>query len=291
VKDVYPGSPADKAGVKVGDVITSVNGNKNISNKTEKALRDSEISFSETKIGFIRNGKKFLTILRATFDRSLDPVIDKIRDDTFRIRIYELGEFYVDQLTHELISQANTKGAKNLILDLRYNDGGTSVASTKIAAAFCDPPMFSLIDKDGKKFIFKYLNGSIQWKDSSNESNNGVYEGKIEHPSLFRGKVAVLVSRRTYSAGEYLAYILQKLKRAIILGKSTIGGMETSVTTKSFNNGEDIFYYGDRRYQEMNGRWLPARVNPDTVIYDSVSGYLNGHDNTVDEALKYFDSK
>ncbi len=238
----------------------------------------------------MRNGKKFTVTIRATFNRTLEPQLDRIRADTMRIRLYELGQFYVDTLTHRLIEQVNASSAKNLILDLRHNDGGTSITSMKIAAAFTEPPQRALIDKAGTKYLFKYVSGQVEWRNAANESERGVFEGKLERPSQFRGKLIVLTSSRTYSAGEHLAYILQQTNRAVVIGQPTAGGLDSSATTERLNGGEDVLYYGDRRYEQLDGMRFPGRVTPDITVDNAFKNSLPTTDNAIATALKQFDA-
>jgi carboxyl-terminal processing protease len=290
VTDVYPESPANRAGIAVGDRVVSVQGKSGTPSALQRSLRQAELAFTETSIGLVRDGQPRSVTLRATFNRTLEPQLDQVRRDTMRIRIYELGQFYIDQLTHRLVEQVNTAGAKNLILDLRYNEGGTSVASMKIAAAFTDPPQRALVDKAGGKYLYRYVNGEVEWRNASDEFQRGVFEGKVERPSLFKGKLIVLTSRRTYSAGEHLAYILQQTKRAVVIGQATAGGLDSSATTTKLNEGEDLLYYGDRRYEQLNGTRFPSRVIPDISASATAQASSTIKDNVIEAALKQFDA-
>lgn len=289
VSDVYPESPASRADIRVGDVVTAINGKAAESVTLQRLLRQAELSFSETKIELMRDGKKFAVTIRATFNRTLEPQLDQIRDDTMRIRLYALGQFYMDVLTHRMIEQVNASGAKNLILDLRHNEGGTSITSMKIAAAFTEPPQRALIDKSGTKYLFKYVSGEVEWRNASNESDRGVFEGKLERPSQFKGKLVVLTSNRTYSAGEHLAYMLQQTGRAVVIGQPTAGGLDSSATTEKLNNSEDLLQYGDRRYEDLGGTRFPKRVMPDTISKEIIGGFEKNIDDSVQLALNFFD--
>jgi carboxyl-terminal processing protease len=290
VSDIYPESPASRADIHVGDEVTAINGKSAEPVVLQRVLRQAELSFSETKIDLMRDGKKFAVTLRASFNRTLEPQLDRIRDDTMRIRLYALGQFYMDVLTHRMIEQVNASGAKNLILDLRHNEGGTSVTSMKIAAAFIEPSQRALIDKAGTKYLFKYVAGEVEWRNASNESDRGIFEGKLERPSQFKGKLVVLTSSRTYSAGEHLAYILQQTGRAIVIGQPTAGALDSSATTAKLNGGEDLLQYGDRRYEQPDGTRFPSRVIPNIAVGNASGTSSLTKDNAIATALKQFDA-
>jgi carboxyl-terminal processing protease len=291
VRDVYPESPAARAGVRTGDVLVAVNQKTGTPAMLERALRNLEMSFSEAQLELQRQGRKLAMSMRASFTSPLAPVVDQLDADTYRVRVYALGQFFYDQTVHSLVRQLNEAKAKNVVLDLRFNEGGTSIASMKVAAAFVEPPERLLVSKNGARYIMRYANGEVDWRNANDPAEKGVYEGKVERPQRFQGKVAVLTSERTYSAGEHLAYILQDTKRAIVLGKATAGAMDTSATYKWFENKEDGVYYGDRGYQTMSGKWFPPRVVPDVAVADSISGYERGRDNTLDAAIQSLNEK
>jgi carboxyl-terminal processing protease len=285
VSDVYPETPAARAGIAVGTVIKRVNGKTGSPAMLQRMLRQNELEFSEAKVDLERAGKSTSVTLRATFSRDFEPVVDMVRPGVARLRIYELGQFYFDVRAHQLIEQAKQQGATKLILDIRYNEGGTSLASMKIAAAFVEPTERVLVDKTGKGYVLKYVDGAITYRNIDDAADQGAFEGKLERPTTFSGSVVVLTSAQTYSAGEHLADILQKTKRAKVIGGATAGGLDTSISIKSFNSGEDTLYYGDRRYRSLDGQWFPARVMPDVVVKDVTSGYASGRDQLLEVAL------
>jgi C-terminal processing protease CtpA/Prc len=285
VSDLYPETPAARAGIAVGAVIKRIDGKTGSPAVLQSMLRQHERAYSEAKVDLERGGKNASVTLRATYTQDFQPLLDMVRPDIARLRIYELGQFYFDIRAHQLIEQAKQLGAKKLILDIRYNEGGTSIASMKIAAAFVQPTERVLVDKSGKGYVFKYSDGAVTFRNIDDAGEHGVFEGKLERPATYTGSVVVLTSARTYSAGEHLADILQKTGRAKVIGSATAGGLDTSISTKMFNDREDTLYYGDRRYRNLQGQWFPARVKPDIVVKDVASGYASGRDQLLEVAL------
>ena len=281
VSDVYARSPADSAGLRVGDVVVSVNDQTAAPIILGKKLRELELLFAEVTIKLMRGGQPYTVRMRPTYSRTLDPVLDDLGNGVFRIKMYEFGINLHDRLVHDLIRTANTRGAKALVLDLRYNEGGSGLTSLKIAAAFTSQPGEISIEKDGSKYRFQYNNGVIQWQDLNDATNKGVFEGQLRNPALFAGAVIVLTSAKTFSAAEHVAALLQSAKRAVVIGEATAGALDTGAEYKQFKD-RGTMYYGSSRYQNLKGEWLPPRVTPDVKIAD----FASGQDDVLREAIK-----
>ncbi len=281
VSDVYAGSPADTAGMQVGDVVVSVNNQTASPALLGKKLRELELLFAETTIKLMRSSQLYTVRMRPTYSSTLDPVLDDVGSGVFRIRMYEFGVNLHDQLFHDLIRMANTRGAKALILDLRYNEGGSGLTSLKIAAAFMPQPSEISIEKDGSRYKFWYNDGVIQWQDLNDSTNKGMFEGQLRNPASFAGAVIVLTTAKTFSAAEHLAELLQSAKRAVVIGEATAGALDTGAEYKQFKD-LGTMYYGSSRYQNLKGQWLPPRVTPDVKIAD----FASGQDDVLREAIK-----
>ena len=281
VSDVYARSPADSAGIRVGDVVVSVNDQPASPIVLGKKLRELELSFVETTIKLRRGDQLYTVRMRPTYSNILYPVLDDLGNSVFRIKMYEFGINLHDRLVHDLIRTANTRGAKALILDLRYNEGGSGLTSLKIAAAFISQPSEVSIEKDGSRYRFQYNDGVIQWQDLNDATNKGVFEGQLRNPASFAGAVIVLTTAKTFSAAEHVAALLQSAKRAVVIGEATAGALDTGADYKQFKD-LGTMYYGSSRYQNLKGEWLPSRVTPDVKIAD----FASGQDDVLREAIK-----
>ena len=281
VSDVYDGAPAAAAGMRAGDTVVSVNDATASPAILEKKLRELELSFAEANIKLMRDRKTYSIRIRPLLSSTLNPLLDDLGDGVARIRIYELGLLVQDQLIHDLIRQANTQRAKSLILDLRYNEGGTLLTSLKVAGAFFSNPSEISVSKDGSRFVFQYNNGVIEWRDLNDTTNKGAFEGRLRNRAAFSGGMIVLTTAKTFSAGEHLAYLLQSAKRAIVIGEASAGGLDTGAEYKSFQNLAKM-YYGSSRYQNLESQWLPPRVTPDVKVTD----FASGQDDVLREAIK-----
>jgi len=100
--------------------------------------------------------------------------------------------------------------ASVLILDLRENDGGDPAIVAYVASYVFDPPRVHLND--------------MWWRDDGSTFESWTVPDVPGQRFGGKKPVYVLTSGRTFSAGEELAYDLQALHRASIIGETTKGG-------------------------------------------------------------------
>ena len=107
-----------------------------------------------------------------------------------------------------------------LILDLRNNFGGNATMAGEIISYFYNQPTFT-----GRAYNRITNTWTEQWADNKPAITTGIY---MSMP------LYILTSERTFSAAEGLAYNLQQIKKAIIIGDTTRGGAHA---TRSFALG------------------------------------------------------
>lgn len=201
VKKVFAGSPAEKYGIKEGDLIVAING---ISDKSQwrRAIRNSE-DFVE--IDLIRGG--FFISLSVKKGEFVVPVIEDYRVISFedkKIGYVKLTNF-TQPTTEEFKRVMESFKQENidiLLLDLRDNGGGLISIAKNIADM--------LIGGDGVMF---YLEGRNR--------NLGLYTFK--NKDSFNKPIILLVNRQTASAAELLAVLLKRYAKALIVGENTVG--------------------------------------------------------------------
>ncbi|MDM8173060.1 S41 family peptidase [Olivibacter sp. 47] len=121
------------------------------------------------------------------------------------------GPFWGTQESFEMASAAMNMAAhsKYVILDIRHNPGGTGHMGRFIASYFYSP--------GNEKF---YLNGFYKNRKMDEQEWTYSYVPGRRNPDA---KVYILVGPGTASASEGLAYAMQKLGRATIVGDTTAG--------------------------------------------------------------------
>ncbi len=109
-------------------------------------------------------------------------------------------------------AMATLADASAIILDLRRNNGGSAESDAYLSSHFTDPKKKSA------------LNSVINRKPNTLEFTTHEYWAQPTKTNVFGKPLYVLISQRTFSAGEAVAYDLQCLKLGTFIGETTGGG-------------------------------------------------------------------
>ena len=197
-----PESPAEKAGIKAGDIIVSVDGVEygyedfdNISDyiKGEEGTK--------VKIVVQRDGKqKEFEITRATINTN--PIVTELLENNIGYLVLPSFDEGTAENFKTKVEELIDKGATSLIIDLRNNGGGILEESTDIADYFLDK---------GLKII------------ETSDADNNREVTLSENDPIFDLPVVVLSNENTASASEVLIGALKDNNRATIIGEKTYG--------------------------------------------------------------------
>lgn len=153
---------------------------------------------------------------------------------TFNSSIYAESKVDYENFLKEAFNEFREKNIKNLIVDLRNNDGGDDIYGKILASYFFDKPFYyynSLEFKDTSYNFLKYTNISnedwtAQTKTSRKNSNN-LYD-YTDHPNLgkqenlspgFQGKVYILINGNSFSTTGEVVSVLHYNKKAEFMGE------------------------------------------------------------------------
>lgn len=205
VMDIRKDSPAQKAGLILGDMIVEVDGHSIVGEPSEEsmALLQGQ-SGTILKLVIMRNGeRKSFSIERQNIKINSVPYFGMLPSGLGYIK---LNEFSQDCSKDVLSACASLKvqGAKGLILDLRDNPGGLLVEAVKIVNLFV---------ARGERIV--YTKGQKTTENSKFSTPAEPYDAKIP--------LVVLVNERSASASEIVSGSLQDLDRAVIIGTQTFG--------------------------------------------------------------------
>ncbi|HST70677.1 MAG TPA: S41 family peptidase [Solirubrobacterales bacterium] len=207
VAQVFPRSPADEAGIEVGDTVVSVEGESIAgvsSAEATKKIKGPE--GTEVTIG-VRDGKtgkvRELTLVRA--EVTLPNVSQRIE----RVDGLELGYVRLLSFSEEAhaqlgraVEKVQEEGAEGIVLDLRHNPGGLLGEAVRSASLFL-PEGEVVVTTESR---------------SQGESVHETGEGRISSLPL-----VVLIDRGTASAAEILAAALADNGDAVIVGTRSFG--------------------------------------------------------------------
>ena len=245
---VVEGGAAEKAGVKAGDIITSIGGTpvrgKNLQDAIDKLRGEAG---SEIEVTFQhKNGEVSSHTLTRDFVK-IASVFSRPVDEHygyFQITHFTLQS--ADELLEQIrYMQENHAGPlKGIVLDIRGNPGGVLKPAVTIADGFLDGGL--IVSTRGRSpNQVEYTAKPGQWLE-------GI-------------PVVVLVNGGTASASEVLAGALQDHGRALVVGQTTFGkGSVQSVLNLRNGGGMRLT---TARYYTPSGRSIQARgIQPDIEI-------------------------
>ena len=207
IDEPYQGMPADKAGLKKGDIILAIDDSsmidKNVSYVSSRLRGDPGTSFI-LKVERPTTGKKMkIKITRQTVQTPSVPYYGIQASGVGYINLRQFTEDCSKEVRKAFI-EMKEKGIKGLVLDLRNNGGGSEAEAVHIVNMFV-PKDLLIVSNRGKL------------KRSNIDSKTKVEPIDTVMP------VVVLVNDDTASASEITSGALQDLDRAVILGMRTYG--------------------------------------------------------------------
>jgi carboxyl-terminal processing protease len=204
ISSVFPGSPAEKAGVRPGDLIKSVDGT-DVSGfaPDEIAMRIRGPENTAVKLVLVRGTQDVsFTITRATLTPPRVIERDWDQGSIVQLSISQLNGDVAKQ-TQDLVKKSIGAGAKAFIVDLRNDPGGDLSAAVNIASIFLrNATLVDQVGRDGKK------------EQVRTDDRFFVDSGK---------PVVVLVNERSASGAEIIAAGLRSNGIASVVGTRTAG--------------------------------------------------------------------
>ncbi len=254
-----PDTPAARAGLRAGDWITHVDGVATRDMPIEEAVaRIRGPQGSRVRLRIQRGQNTFeVTITRqriqVTSVQGEEALTDAERELVRRAQAAYVRILAFNQDTAERFSaalrRAQARGARGLVLDLRFNPGGLVDQCTQVADWFVPSgPIVYEVDRDGRT---RTVNATPRDK--------------------YRGPVVVLVNEGTASCAEIVAGALQDAGVATLVGQRTFGkGVITSVVDLPGGRGATIT---TAKYLTPKRRDIHQRgIAPDVMAGDHVEG-------------------
>lgn len=258
VTTVYKGSSAELNGVKVGDVITAIDGKSLLSMKPGQALErlSGEVG-TRLALQLLRDGESIsVNLIRQQLE--IESVTYRVVNDNIGyIQISTFNSKTAEQFTNAL-NTLTTVGAKALIIDVRQNTGGVTSALKPILNQFVPSAVAATVE---------YADGSRKTLIETDSTDS------LDLP------VAVLVDSATASASELFTAVMRDEYGALVIGTNTYG-KAVMQNTFAFSDGSALTLSVGTIYTR-SGTWnetglkpdysveLAAGATPDTVDDDS----------------------
>jgi carboxyl-terminal processing protease len=197
-------SPADRAGIRSGDVLIAVNG---------ESVRGEDISEIVERVKGPEGTAVRLTVLRGEEERKFDLERAEIQSPVVSwtmIGDTDVAHVFLSSFSNEsarelrgAFEEARSAGARRFVLDLRNNPGGRLDQAVEMAGYFLEPGSVAYVRK---------------------EASDGREEVEVEgEPGLTDAPLAVLINEGSASSSEILAGALRDNGRAIVIGETTFG--------------------------------------------------------------------
>tara|TARA_B100000809_G_scaffold56721_1_gene52708 strand:+ start:4248 stop:5882 length:1635 start_codon:yes stop_codon:yes gene_type:complete len=205
IKEVYKGFSADKAGLKAGDIIISIDGQllKNME-RDQLSMFLKGTSNSKVSVEIERQGKLInKELVREKVVINPVPFYEMIDDETGYITLTRFNNKASSEVKKAYRS-LKKKGMRKLVFDLRYNPGGSLSEAINITNFFIPKGKVIVTTKAKIK----------KWSNT--------YKGTNE-PLDLEIPIVVLINGRSASASEIVSGSLQDYDRAVIMGQRSFG--------------------------------------------------------------------
>ena len=262
------GTPAERAGIRPGDVILQIDGEST----SELTLKEAQMKIRGKKGTQVR-----LLVAHPPEDTPVEIVITRdeielpsvewemLPEHIAHITITNFSERTDSEFALALVD-AQASGATGIILDLRYNPGGIVSAAVGVVSQFIEEGIvLYALDNAGQR---------IEWQVQ--EAGNA-----LEIPLI------VLVNGHSASASEVVSGAIQDYGRGVIMGSKTFGKGSMNRVNRLSNGG--ALYVTYARWFTPDGRQIDNEgITPDVEIEMTSEDIENGRDPQLEKALEYF---
>ena len=239
ISEVYQGFPADRVGIKPGDILKKVDGTSLKGLSTEKVSeRLKGNPGTEINLTIERSGKETdYPLKREKIIMPSVPYWGMLDSKTGYIRFTSFTQGCIDDVKTALNSLKNSN-AQQIILDLRGNPGGLLTEAVEIVNLFV---------AEGNEVV------STKGKEKQFYANYKTTKQPVDE----KIPLAIIINRSSASASEIVAGAIQDLDRGIIVGQRSYGkGLVQVERPLSYNTQLKVTI---AKYYIPSGRCIQAR--------------------------------
>jgi carboxyl-terminal processing protease len=206
IADPHEGFPADKAGLRAGDWIKSVDGINMVGKSSDEVSRILKgTPGSEVELTYERDGKETtLTLKREEIQLKSVPYYGMINENTGYIYLSSFTDKASKEVKEALLELKKDPNFTQVIFDLRGNPGGLLNESVNIANLF--------IEKGTEVVSTK---GRLKEVDNTYKTLRAAIDTEIP--------LAILINSGSASASEIVAGTIKDLDRGIVVGQRSYG--------------------------------------------------------------------
>lgn len=301
VVDVLHGSPSEKNGIQVGDVLLDgflQNSNKSIEmNEDLINSFDGVVSIKRKSFVGIKNYSIRLTPTEFKVDEKMKVKIiylDSRKNSFGYVKIPSFKKyFFKDEYLQEVFEKL--KSQKNVVIDLRSNIGGNFVAGLRLLSLFnCQSKNIGyLIRKSGNGInqLSNNLDDEFQIEEIKNSKK--VILRTFPNKICLNSQLAILIDAKTSSTAELVSQAFREVNSAKIYGAGSSGQLLVGI----WHDIESIWKYKIRlvipeaeyRSEHNDLKIEGVGVSVDENIYDRIQDYQEQKDSWIEFIKYHFD--
>ncbi|MDI3421723.1 S41 family peptidase [Streptomyces luteolus] len=243
VDRVQRGGPAERAGIRTGDRLRSIDGRptagRPVRDVVDQLRGSRDEAGTEVELGLQRGSRAWTESLRRARLETPTVIVEQRADGTLWIKVSSFTKGTGERVREAVRTAPQGTG---IVLDLRGNSGGLVAEAVTAASAFLDGGLVATYDVRGEQRALHARGG-----------------GDTGRP------LVALVDGGTMSAAELLAGALQDRGRAVVLGTRTFG--KGSVQMPSRLPGGSVAELTVGHYRTPSGRTVDGRgITPDVDV-------------------------
>ena len=298
---IFKDSPAEKAGMKKGDLIYKVGDVEASSMELDVLVRQEIRGERKTPVDVtvLRDGEEItLHIIRDTVEVTTVEY-QMLEEETGYILVTQF-ELVTGEQFKEAVDELTSQGMKKLIIDLRDNPGGVLDAVVEMAAYVLpedklEGTLVSTSDKNGRGVRYYCEDGKIRYEANDGQGKDSRYPKPDGHELDI--PMVVLINGNSASASEVLAGALRDYGSAKLVGTTSFGkGIVQSLVPLADGSAVKMTI---SHYYTPSGFDLHAKgLDPDVEIEQEVPEDLKeafeiplDRDNQVQKALEILEMK
>jgi len=301
ITEIIPGSPAWISGqINEGDIVLSIKTSKNKINILEEMTPDeinkliSEVEDEEVNFHILKKNKKEedVVLSKDAIDNDENAIDSYILEGKKKIGYINLPSFYVERgdLNYTVNGSASDMAKSiirlkednidGLIINLKYNGGGSILEAINMAGIFIDYGAVAIAKQKGED------------PQSLKDMNRG---------TIYDGPLVVMINTFSASASEFFAAAMQDYNRAVIIGSQSFGKATAQeiipFDTRNNYKSHDAYlkltiaeiFRVDGTSNQKRGV-IPDIVLPDYYNHDTFSerNYKSALNNTTVDKETYF---
>lgn len=266
ISKLFKDSPAQKSGLKVGDIFLSIDNESCIGLTSEQIASNLRSNNKNKSTIVVKRNDEELTFEVEKDNITIDSVsYEMLEDNIGYITLDIFGDLTYNQFT-DAVDSLEEEGMKSLIIDLRGNGGGYLTSVTKIISDFLGTD----------KIIYK-----MKYRDK-------VQDFYSTTTKIRDYKVVILIDEGSASASEIMASCLQEQYGAVLVGKKSYGKGSVQETTE-LANGSLIKYTVQEWLTSKGNSINGVGINPDVEVElseDFINDPVRENDNQLQKAIE-----